>query len=89
MPLLPVGLWELLADLGIRTIPVPEDEYATLGGNVLAVAPGVCVVAEGNHATRRALEAAGCEVHAFEAREIGVNGSGGPTCLTRPILRRA
>lgn len=86
-PLLPVGLWELLRDLGIRTIAVPEAEFATLGCNVLAVRPGVVMVADGNPLTRRALEAAGCEVHAFAAMEIGLNGGGGPTCLTRPILR--
>jgi N-dimethylarginine dimethylaminohydrolase len=89
LPLLPVGLWELLRDLGIRTVAVPDDEFATLGCNVLAVRPGVCVVADGNPVTRRALEAAGCEVHPYPAGEIGINGSGGPTCLTRPILRRA
>jgi N-dimethylarginine dimethylaminohydrolase len=88
LPLLPVGLWELLGELGYRLIEVPEEEFATLGCNVLAVRPGVCVVADGNPATRRALEAAGCEVHAYPALEIGINGSGGPTCLTRPILRR-
>jgi dimethylargininase len=89
LPLLPAGLWELLQDLGIRLISVPDEEIPTLGCNVLAVRPGVCVVAEGNPVTRRALEAAGCEVHAYAAEEIGINGSGGPTCLTRPILRRA
>ena len=89
LPLLPVGLWELLADLGIRMVPVPDEEFATLGCNVLAVRPGVCVVADGNPATRRALDAAGCEVHAYPAFEIGINGSGGPTCLTRPLLRQA
>ncbi len=89
LPLLPAGMWELLRELGIRTLAVPDDELATLGCNVLAVRPGVCVVADGNPRTRRALEAAGCDVHAFAALEIGVNGSGGPTCLTRPILRRA
>ena len=88
LPLLPVGLWQLLGDLGIRLLPVPEEEFATLGCNVLAVRPGVCVVADGNPATRRALGAAGCEVHAYPAFEIGINGSGGPTCLTRPLLRR-
>jgi N-dimethylarginine dimethylaminohydrolase len=87
MPLLPVGLWELLADLEVRLIEVPEEEYATLGCNVLAVRPGVVIVAEGNPVTRRALEAAGCEVHAIPLGEVGGNGSGGPTCLTRPILR--
>ena len=87
LPLLPVGLWELLADLGIRTIEVPEEEFGTLGCNVLAVRPGVVVVAEGNPATAAALAAAGCEVHRYPATEIGINGSGGPTCMTRPILR--
>jgi dimethylargininase len=89
LPLLPAGLWELLGDLGIRTVAVPDEEFGTLGCNVLAVRPGVCVVADGNRATRRALEAAGCEVHAYPAIEIGLNGSGGPTCLARPLLRRA
>ncbi len=89
LPLLPVGLWELLGDLGIRMVQVPDEEFATLGCNVLAVRPGVCIVADGNPATRRSLEAAGCEVHAYPAFEIGINGSGGPTCLTRPLLRRA
>ncbi|MCU0482789.1 MAG: arginine deiminase family protein [Chloroflexi bacterium] len=86
-PLLPVGLWTLLADLGLRAIAVPEEEYATLGCNVLAVRPGVCLVAAGNPVTRRALEAAGCEVHAVPLDEVGRNGSGGPTCLVRPMLR--
>jgi N-dimethylarginine dimethylaminohydrolase len=86
-PLLPVGLWELLGDLGVRLVTVPDHEFPTLGTNVLAVRPGVCVVADGNPVTRRALEAAGCEVHAYPAQEIGINGSGGPTCLARPILR--
>ena len=87
LPLLPVGLWELLHDLGVRLVEVPEEEYATLGCNVLAVRPGVAIVAEGNPVTRRGLEAAGCEVHAIPLGEVGENGSGGPTCLTRPILR--
>jgi N-dimethylarginine dimethylaminohydrolase len=82
-----VGLWELLGDLGIATVAVPDDEYPTLGCNVLAVRPRVVVVAEGNPVTAAALRAAGCEVHAFPAGEIGVNGGGGPTCLTRPVLR--
>src|SRR3954452_6311524 len=87
LPLLPAGLWELLNDLGIRLVEVPESEYASLGCNVLAVRPGVVVVADGNPVTRRALEAAGVEVHAIPLGEVGVNGSGGVTCLTRPLLR--
>ncbi len=84
-PLLPAGLHGLLTDLGIRTIPVPDDEFETLGCNVLAIRAGVVVVAEGNPVTRQLLEAAGCEVHAYPATEIGLNGSGGPTCLALPI----
>ena len=87
LPLLPVGLWELLGVLGIRMIEVPDEEFGTLGCNVLAVRPGVVIVAEGNPLTAAALTAAGCEVHAYPASEIGINGSGGPTCMTRPILR--
>ncbi len=87
LPLLPVGLWQLLGDLGIRTIAVPDEEFPTLGCNVLAVRPGVVVVAEGNPVTAAALADAGCEVHAYPASEVGINGSGGPTCMTRPILR--
>jgi len=87
LPLLPVGLWELLGELGIRLIEVPDEEFATLGCNVLAVRPGVVILAEGNPRTQAALTAAGCEVHTYPATEIGINGSGGPTCMTRPILR--
>jgi dimethylargininase len=87
LPLLPAGLHEVLADLGTRLIEVPEEEYPTLGCNVLAVRPGVVVVADGNPVTRQRLEAAGVEVHAVRLREVGENGSGGVTCLTRPLLR--
>jgi N-dimethylarginine dimethylaminohydrolase len=87
LPLLPVGLWELLRESGIRLIEVPDAEFPTLGCNVLAVRPGVVILAEGNPVTTAALVAAGCEVHTYPATEIGINGSGGPTCMTRPILR--
>jgi N-dimethylarginine dimethylaminohydrolase len=86
-PLAPVSLLELLDERGIRRIPIDADEYETIACNVLAVRPGVVVVAAGNPRTRRALEAAGCEVHAYEASELS-KGDGGPTCLTRPLLRR-
>jgi dimethylargininase len=87
LPLLPVGLWQLLRDLGYRLIEVPEEEYSTLGCNVLAVRPGVVIAAEGNPVTAAAMAAHGVEVHTYPAFEIGMNGSGGPTCMTRPILR--
>jgi dimethylargininase len=87
LPLLPVGLWQLLRELGIGLIEVPDVEFQTLGCNVLAVRPRVVVMAEGNPRTQAALIEAGCEVHTYPATEIGLNGSGGPTCMTRPILR--
>ena len=87
LPLLPAGLWALLGELGIRLIEVTDDEYWTLGCNVLAVRPGVVIIAEGNPVIAAALAAAGCEVHTYPATEIGLNGSGGPTCMARPILR--
>jgi len=87
LPLLPVGLLELLHELGIRMIEVPDEEFATLGCNVLAVRPGVVIAAEGNPRTATAMTAAGCEVHTYPATEVGMNGSGGPTCMTRPIFR--
>ena len=87
LPLLPVGLWALLRELGIRLVEVPEEEFGTLGCNVLAVRSGVVIAAAGNPRTAAALVAAGCEVHTYPASEIGINGSGGPTCMTRPVLR--
>jgi len=87
-PLLPAGLHELLGELETTTIAVSEDEFDTLGCNVLTVRPGVVVLADGNPRTAAALSAAGCEVHTVDLSEIGLNGSGGPTCLTRPILRQ-
>jgi N-dimethylarginine dimethylaminohydrolase len=85
-PLAPVALLEELWARSIRWIAVEPEEYATLACNVLAVRPGVVVMADGNARTRRALEAAGCEVHVYEASELS-KGDGGPTCLTRPVRR--
>ena len=85
-PLCPIPLLEELDARGVRRIRVDEDEWETLACNVLAVRPGVVVMADGNAKTRRGLEAAGVEVHVYAASELN-KGDGGPTCLTRPILR--
>ena len=87
-PLMPVALWQRLAERGIRRVEVPEAEFATMGPNVLALSPRRCLMLEGNPITRRRLEAAGCEVLAYRGEEISRKAEGGPTCLTRPILRR-
>jgi len=85
-PLAPVPLLEELDERGIRRVQVDAAELETQGGNLLAVRPGVVVMADGNPRTRRALEAVGVEVHVYAASELN-KGDGGPTCLTRPILR--
>jgi N-dimethylarginine dimethylaminohydrolase len=85
--LLPVPLFELLTERGIELIDIAEEEYMTLGCNVLAVAPRQLVMVAGNPVTRKRLEAARCVVSEFEGREICLPGAGGPTCLTRPLHR--
>ena len=88
-PLMPVSFREWLDDRAVRFVEVPDDEFATMGANVLAVAPRRCVMLDGNPVTRRRLEAAGCEVRTYQGSEISVKGGGGPTCLTRPLVRGA
>jgi N-dimethylarginine dimethylaminohydrolase len=85
-PLAPVPLLELLAGHGYRTVACDPDELEAQGCNVLSVRPGVVVMADSAPRTRKALEKAGVEVHWYAAGEIN-KGDGGPTCLTRPLLR--
>jgi dimethylargininase len=85
-PLLPTRLAQLLDERGIEIVPVPDDEFATMGSNVLALAPRVALAVDGNPETRRRLERAGVEVEVYEGAELG-KGDGGPTCLTCPLLR--
>jgi len=87
-PLLPVPFRELLLDRGYSLVEVPDDEFDTMGCNVLAIAPRTCLVLRGNRRTRYALERV-ADVLDYEGTEISVKGAGGPTCLTRPILRGA
>jgi len=85
--LLPVPLFELLAGRGVQLVDVPEEEYRTLGCNVLTLSPRRVVMVRGNPVTKARLEAAGCHVSEFDGSEICLTGAGGPTCLTRPLLR--
>ena len=78
---------EWLIGRGIRFVEVPDSEYDTMACNVLAIAPGKCIMLSGNPKTKQALEKAGAEVWEFDGAEISHKGAGGPTCLTRPILR--
>ena len=85
--LLPAPFHERLLDLGFRLVDVPDEEFDSMGANVLAIAPRQCVAVAGNPRTRARLEQAGAEVWVYEGREISLKGGGGPTCLTRPLLR--
>jgi N-dimethylarginine dimethylaminohydrolase len=87
LPLLPARLVELLKERGMRLVEVPDEEFETMGPNVLALAPRIALALEGNPETRRRLEAAGAEVRTYPEAELAAKGGGGPTCLTLPILR--
>ncbi|MCH8809496.1 MAG: hypothetical protein IH993_06665 [Proteobacteria bacterium] len=86
-PLMPVVFRDWLLARGVTLVEVAEDEFETLGCNALALAPRRCLMAEGNPETRARLEAAGCEVATYDGAEISLKGQGGPTCLTRPLVR--
>jgi dimethylargininase len=86
-PMMPVRLVELLRDRNISIVEVPEEEFDSMGANVLALGPRIALALEGNPMTRRALEAAGVDVRTYVGAEISRKGDGGPTCLTRPLER--
>ena len=86
-PLLPVPFREVLIERGYRLVEVPDEEFDSMGTNVLALAPRACVMIAGNPRTRAALEAARARVTEYVGNEISVKGAGGPTCLTRPLAR--
>ena len=85
--LLPVSFREYLLDRGIKLLEVPDDEYESMGCNVLAIAPKKVIMIEGNDVTKNLLEKEGVDVSTYPGLEISYKGAGGPTCLTRPFLR--
>ncbi len=85
--LMPVFLRQLLIKRGYQLIEVPEQEYLSLGCNVLALAPRVCMLVSGNPVTKQQLIDAGATVYEYEGNEISYLGTGGPTCLTCPVVR--
>ena len=86
-PLMPIAFRDYLLSRNIHLIEVPDEEFESMGCNVLALEPGVCPMVEGNPKTRLMLEEAGCKVIVYKGHEISVKGGGGPTCLTRPLYR--
>jgi N-dimethylarginine dimethylaminohydrolase len=86
-PLMSVPFRECLIERGISFVEVTDDEFGSMGANVLAIAPRRCVMLAGNPKTRAQLQRAGADVLEYDGREISLKGGGGPTCLTRPIAR--
>ena len=85
--LAPVRLLRLLAEREIRVVEVPDEELESQGSNVLALGPRRALALERNPETRRRMEKAGVDVVVYRGDEISRKGDGGPTCLTRPLLR--
>lgn len=84
---MPVFFRELLIERGIKLVEVNDKEYDYLGSNVLALAPRVCVLLEGNPEIKQKLTDEGCTVYTYEGHEMSYRGTGGPTCLTCPVTR--
>ena len=86
--LLPVNFIEYLLEKNIELINVPDEEYETMACNVLAIAPKKVIMIEGNPLTKNLLEENNVKVYTYKGSEISLKGSGGPTCLTKPLFRQ-
>lgn len=80
---------EMLKERGFGFVPIVEAERGTMAANVLAMGGRALLALAANGGTNARLRDAGFEVLTYEGSEISQNGSGGPTCLTRPLVRRA
>ena len=87
LPLMPARLVELLHDRRIDLVEVPEAEFDSMGPNVLALGPRVALALEGNPETARRMVAAGVDVRTYAGSDISRKGDGGPTCLTKALVR--
>jgi N-dimethylarginine dimethylaminohydrolase len=86
-PLMPVRLVEFLEERGIEFIEVPEAEFPSMGCNVLALGPRHAMMVDGNPETLKRMKAKGVRVEVISGADICRKGEGGPTCMTRPIVR--
>jgi N-dimethylarginine dimethylaminohydrolase len=87
LPWLAVETVELLKERGYGLIEIDYAERETLACNVLALGEKRLLALEENAKTNQRLRTAGFDVRTFPGSEICINGGGGPTCLTRPLLR--
>ncbi len=85
--LIPIPFWQELHSRGFSFVEVTDEEFLTMAANVLSLTPTSCVMLAGNPITKRRLEQVGFEVLTYVGNEISLKAEGGPTCLTRPILR--
>jgi N-dimethylarginine dimethylaminohydrolase len=88
LPWLAVETVELLKGRGLRLMEIAYGERETLACNVLSLGRKRLIAIEENVKTNQRMRDAGFDVRAFPGSEICINGSGGPTCLTRPLLRK-
>jgi dimethylargininase len=87
-PIMAVAFFEMLRERGWTFIDIPQDEFDSMACNVLALGDRTVVIANRNPQTVTRMQAAGLTVIEYEGDHISHNRQGGPTCLTRPILRR-
>ncbi|CAN7278147.1 dimethylarginine dimethylaminohydrolase family protein [Mesorhizobium sp. LjNodule214] len=90
-PLLPAAFYQMLRGRGIRLVEGDAEEFFASNGlslNVLPTAPRQVIAVAGFPKTAAAMQAAGCTVSTFEADALCIACEGGPTCLTRPVLRQ-
>jgi dimethylargininase len=88
LPMVPVRLVQQLEARGVALVEVPDEEFESMGPNVLALGPRKALALAGNPITLERMRAVGVEVLTYEGAHISRNGDGGPTCLTRPLVRR-
>jgi N-dimethylarginine dimethylaminohydrolase len=79
--------WQELEKRNFKFIAVSDKEFLTQATNVLTLSPKVVIMPEKNPETKSRLEQAGCTVYTYPCAELTFKAEGGPTCLTRPILR--
>ncbi len=87
--LLPVPFREWLLRRGIQLLEVSDSEFESMACNILAVSPRKCIMISGNPQIKQLLEDKGVEVWEYGGEDISKKGAGGPTCLTRPLLRES
>lgn len=86
-PLMPVRLVQFLEERGIAFVEVPEKEFPSMGCNVLALGPRHAMMVDGNPETLKRMKAKDVRVEVISGAEICRKGEGGPTCMTRPLVR--